>query len=35
LKKHLFNETILNDWEKLAQDIDEIDALIKENEVKS
>ena len=35
LKKHLFNETILNDWEKLVQDIEEIDALIKQNEVKA
>ncbi len=36
LKNHLFNQTIINDWEQLAQDIDELNnALTNQNEIKS
>ena len=36
LKKHLFNQTIINDWEQLAQDIDDLNnALTNQNEIKS
>ena len=36
LKNHLFNQTIINDWEQLAQDIDDLNnALTNQNEIKS
>ena len=36
LKNHLFNQTIINDWEQLAQDIDELNnALTNQNQIKS
>ena len=36
LKNHLFNQTIINDWEQLAQDIDELNnALTNQNDIKS